>query len=77
MKAGRPPARVQKAKRTLARRLASEPGFVGVGVTTGGSGNYEIVVLVANRASALLTKVPPRWEGIPVRTQVSGIPRKF
>ena len=75
--AARPPARVQKAKRTLAERLASEPGFVGAGVTTGGSGKYEIVVLVVKRTSPVLTKVPPQWEGIPVRTRVSGIPRKF
>ncbi len=77
MMAARPPARVQKAKRALERRLASEPGFVGAGVTTGGSGGYEIVVLVVEHTSPVLTKVPPQWDGIPVRTQVSGVPKKF
>ncbi len=71
------PARVRQAKRTLAERLAAEPGFVGAGISTGRSGGYEIVVLVSDAACPALAKVPDQWEGIPVRAEVSGTPRKF
>lgn len=75
--AERPSSRIQRAKETLVKLLAAEPGFVGAGVSLRMSGEYEIVVLVNDADSAVLAKVPSEWEGIPVRTQVGGIPKKF
>lgn len=75
--ADRPPARIQKAKRSLVKRLSGKPGLVGVGVALRSSGNYEIVVMVVKNASSVLADVPRRWEGVPVRTQIGGTPRKF
>lgn len=75
--AERPPARVERARRTLLRRLSGKPGFVGAGVARGPSGDYEIVVIVVEKASPVLADVPQTCEGIPVRTQVGGTPRKF
>lgn len=71
------PARMVKAKQSLARRLAGEPGFVGAGVAADPAGQPEIVILVAARGSPVLAKVPDRWQGIPVRVQVTGAARKF
>ncbi len=71
------PARLQKAKRSLTKKLAGAQGFVGAGVTTDASGGYEFVVLVVHRTSPVLLQVPAEWEGVPVRTEVSGAPRKF
>ena len=73
----RPPARVQKAKRSLVKELSGRPGFVGAGVSVRSSGHYEIVVMVIEKPSAILADVPREWEGIPVRTQVGGVPKKF
>ena len=73
----RPSARVENAKRRLAKRLAAEPGFVGVGVSVGMAGQYEMIVLVTDATSPVVAKVPSEWEGIPVRTEVGGIPKKF
>lgn len=75
--ADRPPSRIQKAKRSLVRELSGKPGFVGAGVSLGSSGNYEIVVMVMEKTSTILADVPGEWEGIPVRTQVGGAPKKF
>ncbi len=74
---GRPSSRVEKAKQRLVKRLAHEPGFVGAGVSTDQSGQEEIVVLVTDAKSPLMRKVPIEWEGIPVRTEVGGTPKKF
>ncbi len=71
------PAHVQRAKNALVKHLAEEPGFVGVGISMSTPGQYEIVVMVVEHTSPVLAKVPPRWQGIPVRTQVGGVPRKF
>lgn len=73
----RPPARIQRAKRSLVRALSGKPGFVGAGVSVKSSGEYELVVLVVEKASRVLANVPEEWEGIPVRTKVGGAPRKF
>ena len=73
----RPPARIQKAKRSLVKELAGKPGFVGAGVSVDSSGDYEIVVLIVERTSRILAYVPEEWEGIPVKTKVGGVPRKF
>lgn len=75
--ADRPPARVLKAKRTLVKQLSGKPGFVGAGVAQADEGHYEIVVMIVEKAHALFADVPAEWEGVPVRTQVSGAPRKF
>jgi len=75
--ADRPPARVQKAKRSLVKELSGKPGFVGAGVSVRSSGHYELVVMVVEKTSAILVHVPREWEGIPVRTQIGGAPRKF
>ncbi len=75
--AARLPARVQRAKQALVRRLATEPGFVGAGVARSAAGQYEIIVMVMEDASPVVTKVPANWQGIRVRTRVGGIPRKF
>lgn len=75
--ADRPPARVQRARRALVKELSGRPGFVGAGVSLGASGDYEIVVMVVEKTSAILADVPREWEGIPVRTKVGGAPRKF
>ncbi len=75
--AERLPAKVQRAKQALVRQLATEPGFVGAGVAKGASGEYEIVVMVMEDASPVVTKVPANWQGIRVRTKVGGVPRKF
>jgi hypothetical protein len=73
----RPSSRVEKAKQRLIKLLANEPGFVGAGVSTDQSGQEEIVVLVTDAKSPLMSKVPGEWEGIPVRTEVGGTPKKF
>lgn len=70
-------ARVQKAKQALVKKLVAEPGFVGAGVSAGISGEFEIVVLVEKSTSPVLAKVPQDWQGVPVRAEVSGPPRKF
>jgi hypothetical protein len=75
--AARLPDKVQRAKETLVRALAAEKGFVGAGVAKRGSGRYEIVVMVVELASPVRSKVPHIWQGVPVRMQVSGVPRKF
>ena len=71
-----PSSRVRQAKSALGKLLATEAGFVGVGVAAGTKGGYEIVVMVMEANSPVLAKVPTEWEGIPVRAQVGGIPRK-
>ena len=71
------PVRLERAKSALVKRLAGEPGFVGAGISRSDAGQYEIVVMVVEQTSPVLAKVPPRWQGIPVRTQVAGVPRKF
>ena len=75
--AARTSAQVEKAKRKLIKLLASEPGFVGAGISRGASGQYEIIVLVKEASSPVLDKTPSEWEGIPVRTQIGGVPRKL
>jgi hypothetical protein len=75
--AARLPEKVQRAKETLVRALSAEEGFVGAGVAKRGSGRYEIVVMVVEPASPVRAKVPQTWQGVPVRMQVSGVPRKF
>jgi len=75
--ADRPPARVQRAKRSLVKELSGRPGFIGAGVSVGSSGYYELVVMVVEKTSAILADVPREWEGIPVRTQIGGVPKKF
>ena len=71
------PVRLQRAKEALVQRLANEPGFVGVGISMNAAGEHEIVVMVVEHTSPVLAKVPHRWQGIPVRAQVGGVPRKF
>lgn len=71
------PVNLQRAKAALAKRLADQPGFVGIGISRNEAGQYEIIVMVVEQTSAVRTKVPSRWQGIPVRTQVGGVPRKF
>ena len=75
--AARLPDKVQRAKEALVRVLSAEKGFVGAGITKRGSGRYEIVVMVVESASPVRAKVPHTWQGVPVRLQVSGVPRKF
>jgi hypothetical protein len=75
--AERLPVKVQRAKQALVRRLATVPGFVGAGVAKRRSGRYEIVVLMVDQTSPVRTKVPETVQGIRVRTQVSGVPKKF
>ena len=75
--AKRASGRVQKAKRSLVKVLSGKAGFVGAGVSVGASGSYEIVVMVVERGSPVLDAVPREWQGIPVRTLVGGVPRKF
>jgi hypothetical protein len=67
---------IQKAKRGLSRFLREEQGFVGVGVSLGSAGLPEIVVFVAEPTSPVLAKVPTEWQGLAVRTEVSGFPIK-
>ncbi len=71
------PSRIRQAKTALGKLLATEVGFVGVGVAAGAKGSYEIVVMVMEANSPVLAKVPTEWEGIPVRAQVGGIPKKM
>lgn len=68
---------LQKAKRGLSKLLREEQGFVGVGVSLGSAGRPEIVVFVAEMTSPVLAKVPSEWQGVAVRTEVSGFPRRF
>ena len=72
-----PLSRVRRAKQTLTRRLAGEPGFVGAGISAGASGDPEILVMVEAPDSTVLSKVPAKVAGISVRTQVGGKPRKY
>lgn len=71
------PVRLQRAKDALVKRLMDEPGFVGAGISMSATGEYEIVVMVVETTSPALAKVPQRWQGIPVRAQIGGVPRKF
>lgn len=73
----RKPSRLEKAKRMVVALLKDEPGFVGAGISMGTSGQYEIIVLVKDESSPVVEKAPRECEGIPVRTQISGAPRKF
>lgn len=75
--AERTSSQVERAKRKLVKLLEGEPGFVGAGISMGTSGQYEIVVLVKDASSPVVEKAPSEWEGILVRTQVGGIPKKF
>jgi len=70
-------APVEKAKRKLVKLLKGEPGFVGAGVALGATGQYEIIVLVKDATSPVVSKTPSEWEGIPVRTQIGGAPKKL
>jgi hypothetical protein len=73
-----PLIKIEKAKKRLVASLRGEAGFVGAGVSAGRSmGKYEITVIVGKSASPVLEKVPPVWEGFPVRTQIAGIPKKL
>lgn len=65
------------AKSALIKLLMREPGFVGAGIASPEPGRFELVVFVAEEKSAVLAKVPKRWQGYPVRVQVSGVPRRF
>jgi hypothetical protein len=67
----------EKAKRSLVKRLSGEPGFVGAGISAHTSGRYELVVMVTEARSPILTKVPREWAGFVVRTRIGGAPRKF
>ena len=71
------PSQIAKAKTELARDLSGEPSLVGLGIGAGKSGRCEIVVFVAEETNPLLAKVPHSWQGFPVRTQVTGVPKKF
>jgi len=71
-----PSSRIRQAKASLGKLLATEAGFVGVGLAAGTKGRYEFVVMVMEADSPVLAKVPTEWEGIPVRAQIGGIPKK-
>ncbi len=75
--AARPPAHIQRAKRSLVKQLSGKPGFVGAGVSVSAAGQFELVVMVVEAASPILPDVPREWEGIPVRTKIGGAPRKY
>ena len=75
--AERLPSQITKAKDQLAKHLSGETSLVGVGIGTSPSGQYEIVVFLAEETSPLLAKVPHSWLGFPVRTEVTGFPKKF
>ena len=75
--AKRAPSQVERAKRAVIQMLAGEAGFVGAGVSKNASGQVEILVLVTDDQSPVLSKVPSEWEGIPVRTQIGGVPKKL
>jgi hypothetical protein len=68
---------VLKAKRSLVKELSGKPGFVGAGVAQASAGHYEIVVMVVAKTATVLAEVPGQWEGVPVRTEVGGAPKKF
>jgi len=52
--------------------------LVGVGIGEKlSAGQPEIVVFVAETTSPVLAKVPTEWQGLAVRTEVSGFPRKY
>lgn len=73
----RTPPHVERVKRKLVQLLANEPGFVGAGISRGMSGQYEIIVLVKDASSSVIEKAPHESEGIPVRIQIAGAPKKF
>jgi hypothetical protein len=75
--AKRSSSQAERAKRALIKLLLDEPGFVGAGISIGVSGHYEIVILVKDEKSPVLRKAPREWEGIPVRTQIAGVPKKL
>jgi hypothetical protein len=83
MTAQRATVKINRAKQALEKRLSPLDGFVGTGVTSLPSGEPAILVLVAAsqcaavRECAVLTEAPRRWQGIPVRTEVVGVPRKL
>lgn len=69
-------ARARKAKAAVVNRLSAEDGFVGAGLSRTESGDDEIVVMVRDAGSPAATNAPCECEGIPVRTEVVGQPRK-
>jgi hypothetical protein len=60
------------AKRTLAARLAPEPGVVGIGLARRGH-DYVVKVDLADPATAV--RVPADVDGVPVVTEVVGVVR--
>lgn len=70
-------SRITKAKDQPAKHLSLASSLVGVGIGAKPSGEYEIVVFVADEANPVLAKAPHSWQGFPVRTEVTGIPKKF
>ena len=76
-------SKVQRAKQALEKRLSSVGGFVGTGLTELPSGEPAILVLVtaadcaAAKECAALMEAPRTWQGIPVRTEVIGVPRRL
>jgi hypothetical protein len=75
-KQAKPSARVHMAKVALERRLSAEDGFVGAGLSRTEAGDDEIVVLVRDAESAAAANTPGECDGVPVRTEVVGRPRK-
>ena len=73
----RPPASVRLARASLAKRLQREEGYVGAGLSAGDDGRYEILVLVEHANCAASRKAPSEWQGVRVRVEVSGVPRRL
>jgi hypothetical protein len=59
-------------KRKHAPRLLQQAGVSGVGVEKDASGDYVLAVHVAADAPDVVTKIPDRLEGIPVKIIRSG-----
>jgi hypothetical protein len=70
------PARVERARVSLARRLEEADGLVGVGIAAGAKGDLELLVLVRAAGCEAEQQAPPSHQGCPVRVEVSGRPRK-
>ena len=67
---------VNAAKGKLIKALQSEPGFVGAGIGKDSDGTPVVVALVETNIVQSRLNIPSELDGVPVRVEVVGRPRK-
>lgn len=64
------------AKKTLYNKLRNFPEVVGAGIKAQNSSEY-IVIYLTKRSSSILRKIPEKYKGITVKTEVKGTIEAF